>query len=81
MPVSILKQDPNTKRFKRTLIYFDTDTQYANFRRNPLCTVFSLQTVPPTVCNEVSIVPTIIDSDEKKNADINIVIFHVQCVR
>ena len=31
-------------------------------------------------CNKVSIVPTIIDSDEKKNADINIVIFHVQCV-
>ena len=23
-------QDPNTKRFKRTLIYFNTDTQYAN---------------------------------------------------
>ena len=22
-------QDPNTKRFKRTLIYFDTDIQYA----------------------------------------------------
>ena len=21
--------DPNTKRFKRTLIYFNTDTQYA----------------------------------------------------
>ena len=81
MTASILKQDPNTKRFKRTLIYFDTDTQYANFRRNPLCTVFSLQALPPTVCNEVSIVPTIIDSDEKKNADINIVIFHVQCVR
>ena len=30
-------QDPNTKRFKRTLIYFDKDTQYANFRGNPLC--------------------------------------------
>ena len=29
--------DPNTKRFKRTLIYFDADTQYANFRGNPLC--------------------------------------------
>ena len=28
--------DPNTKRFKRTLIYFNTDTQYANFRGNPL---------------------------------------------
>ena len=27
---------PNTKRFKRTLIYFNTDTQYANFRGNPL---------------------------------------------
>ena len=24
------------KRFKRTLIYFDTDTQYANLRGNPL---------------------------------------------
>ena len=28
--------DPNTKRFKRTLIYYDTDTQYANFRGNLL---------------------------------------------
>ena len=26
----------NTKRFKWTLIYFNTDTQYANFRVNPL---------------------------------------------
>ena len=25
------------KRFKRPLIYFDTDTQYANFPGNPLC--------------------------------------------
>ena len=31
------KEDPNTKRFKRTLIYFEIDTQYANFRGNPLC--------------------------------------------
>ena len=30
-------QDPNTKRLKRTLIYFDTDTKYAHFRRNPFC--------------------------------------------
>ena len=29
--------DPNTKRFKRTLIYFNTDTQYANIWGNPLC--------------------------------------------
>ena len=29
MTASILKQDPNTqKKFKRTLIYFNTDTQY-----------------------------------------------------
>ena len=28
--------DLNTKRFKRTRIYFNTDTQYANFRGNPL---------------------------------------------
>ena len=34
MTASVLKQDPNTKRFKRTLIYFNTDTQYANFRGN-----------------------------------------------
>ena len=27
---------PNTKRFRQTLIYFNTDTQYANFRGNPL---------------------------------------------
>ena len=33
MTASILKQDPNMKRFKRTLLYFDTDTQYANFQR------------------------------------------------
>ena len=25
------------KRFKRTLIYYDTDTQSANFWSNPLC--------------------------------------------
>ena len=37
MTASILKQDPNTKRFKRTLIYFDMDTQYAHFQGNPLC--------------------------------------------
>ena len=36
MTVSFLKQDPNTKRFKRTLIYFNTNTQYATFRENPL---------------------------------------------
>ena len=29
-------QDPNTKRFKGTLIYYDIDTQYAHFRGNPL---------------------------------------------
>ena len=29
-------QNPNTNRFKRTLIYFNTDTQYAHFRGNPL---------------------------------------------
>ena len=29
MIASVLKQDPNTNRFKRTLIYFDSDTQYA----------------------------------------------------
>ena len=36
MTASVLKQDPNRKRFKPTLIYFDTDTQYAHFRGNPL---------------------------------------------
>ena len=29
MTASVLTQDPNTKRFKQTLIYFNTDTQYA----------------------------------------------------
>ena len=29
MIASFLKQDPNTNRLKRTLIYFDTGTQYA----------------------------------------------------
>ena len=28
MTASVLKQDPNTKRFKRTLVYLNTDTQY-----------------------------------------------------
>ena len=37
MTASVLKQDPNTKRFKRMLIYFDMDTQYEHFRGNPLC--------------------------------------------
>ena len=36
MTASVLKQDPNTKRFKRMLIYFNTDTQHANFWGNPL---------------------------------------------
>ena len=36
MTASILKQDPSTKRFKRMLIYFNTDTQYAHFQGNPL---------------------------------------------
>ena len=31
-----LFSDFNTKRFKRTRIYFNTDTQCANFRGNPL---------------------------------------------
>ena len=31
MIASVLKQNPNTKIFKRTLIYFDTDTQYVTF--------------------------------------------------
>ena len=34
---SAVEYHPNTKRFKRTLIYFDTNTQYANFGGNPLC--------------------------------------------
>ena len=33
---SILKQDPNIKRFKRTLIYYDMDTQYANVWREEI---------------------------------------------
>ena len=32
MTASVLKQDPNRKRFRQTLIYFNTDTQYANIR-------------------------------------------------
>ena len=36
MTASILKQDPNTKRSKRMLIYFNTDIQYTNFQGNPL---------------------------------------------
>ena len=30
--LSIHSQDSNTKSFKRTLIYFNTDTQYTQFR-------------------------------------------------
>ena len=33
---SVYLWDPNSKRFKRRLIYFNTDTQYANFAGNPL---------------------------------------------
>ena len=33
---STVIQDPNTKRFKITLIYYDTDPQYVNFWGNPL---------------------------------------------
>ena len=36
MTASILQQNSNPKRFKRTLIYFDTDTQYAHFSRKSL---------------------------------------------
>ena len=36
MTASIRKQDLKTKRFKRTLIYFNTDAQYAHIRGNPL---------------------------------------------
>ena len=31
MTAGVLKPDPNTERFKRTLIYYDRVTQYANF--------------------------------------------------
>ena len=50
MTASVLKQDPNTKRFKRTLIYFNTDTQYGNFRGNRLyqATKRYLNTLPST---------------------------------
>ena len=36
MTASVLRQDPNTKRFKQTPGYFNTDTQYVTFRGNPL---------------------------------------------
>ena len=36
MSASILKQDPNTKRFKRTLIYFDNDTVCKFLGKSPL---------------------------------------------
>ena len=36
MTASVLKQEPNTERLKGTLICFNTDTQYAHFRGNPL---------------------------------------------
>ena len=35
MTANVLKQDPNTKKFKWTLIYFNTDTQYANIGEIP----------------------------------------------
>ena len=36
MTATILKQDPNTKKFKQMLIYFNTDTKYAKLWGNPL---------------------------------------------
>ena len=36
MTASVLKQDPNTKKFTRTLIYYDKDVQYAHFQGNSL---------------------------------------------
>ena len=35
-PQGWLVGDPTTKRFIRTLIYFNMDTPYANLRGNPL---------------------------------------------
>ena len=40
---------PNTKRFKRTLVNFNTDTEYANFRENPL---YQATKRPKTMKNE-----------------------------
>ena len=37
MTASILQQNSNPKRFKRTLIYFDADRQYVHFGGNLLC--------------------------------------------
>ena len=37
MTASVLKQDPKHKKFKRTLIYYNTDTQYANVPGNLPC--------------------------------------------
>jgi len=34
---SLTEIETGHKRFKRTLIYLDTNTQSANFRGNPLC--------------------------------------------
>jgi len=36
MTASVLKQNLNAKMFKRRLIDFNTDTQYAHFRGSPL---------------------------------------------
>ena len=36
MTASVLKQDPNTKRFKRTLIYFNPDTVCKISGKSPL---------------------------------------------
>ena len=46
MTASILEQDPNTKRLKRTLIYFNTDTQYAVFGINLPSTEQAVKTKP-----------------------------------
>ena len=37
MTASVVKQTQTHTKFKTTLIYYDTDTQSANFRGNPLC--------------------------------------------
>jgi len=36
MTASVLKQDPNTKRFKQTLIYFNKDTVCKFSGKSPL---------------------------------------------
>ena len=52
MIASVVKQDPNTKRFKRMLIYFNTDTVCKFLGKSPLLSHKTTLKRPKTMKNE-----------------------------